>query len=208
MIDSLWQRHLRREELRYHLRARRAAEIRQALAILAFKAREVARHVMAAAPVRFTRKYSVVVWNEIKKDLHEATRTAPISPPKPMLFNLPSMDVPPASDIPATVSVMGAPQVPFRPKRMIVHGTDKTVAEGGTKGLLIRWVYVGASIQMNVAMPAGHDGIPVEMFSEALSPVLEFNDAYPAIGITVSIANTTKHVAKAVRITFEGLGIR
>ena len=104
---------------------------------------------------------------------------------------------------PGTGVLCGSPQKPFQPSEIVISGTDKTTAEGGTRGLLITSIFVGADLQM-VNVPGNMGGIPVEYFDGRQPRDIIFDAAYPAIGITFGISNPTKYPVKEMHITMSG----
>ena len=112
-------------------------------------------------------------------------------PKRNLLFSIGTAAVVPASSggVYGTALASGAPQKPFQPHRMIVAGATTAIASGGTLGLLITAMYIGSDLQF-VNVPGSQSGVPVDVFAnQAFDAKFEFDAAYPAIGITVNLAN-------------------
>ncbi len=112
-------------------------------------------------------------------------------PRRNLLFSVGTAAVVPASSsgVYGTAIATGAPQKPFQPHRMIVAGATTAITSGGSLGLLITAMYIGSDLQF-VNVPGSQSGVPVDVFAnQAFDAKFEFDAAYPAIGITVNLAN-------------------
>jgi hypothetical protein len=128
-------------------------------------------------------------------------------PKRQLLFSIATPGPVPAAvgGVNGTAVASGAPQKPFQPHRMIVAGTQvPTTSPGGTQGLLLTALFVGSDLQL-VNVPGGQSGVPVDFFAAtAFDAKFKFDAAYPAIGITLNVANPTAAAATLFNATFVG----
>ena len=176
------------------------------------------------AIVRVTRmalsKGSKLSWREVKQQLIDDMDVAlaparyisndPNPPRRTLLFTMSNGNkpIPKATkkDGPGTAAISAAPQKPFQPTEIVINGTDRPTSEGGTRGLLITSLFVGADLQM-VNIPGQSSGIPVEYFNGAQSRNFMLDAAYPAIGISIGICNPTPFPVKEFHVTITGKAI-
>ena len=107
-----------------------------------------------------------------------------------------------------------APVVPFRPTRIVIHGTERSVESGGTRELSVMSIRSGIDDQL---LPDGGRGVgypdsvktyhgnkvSAARFSDESPQYCAFDHLYPAISMTLVVENPTDTPARCF-ITVEG----